>query len=211
MNIIIKIKGDETTWDELANLLHESFQERLMQGLHFSCSYLTAGQLERMSAKDIVLLAIDNDNDELAGTVSLNVSSKRNGSMWAYHYNLAIKPTYKNCGIASKLFERFQEIAQLKGCEFITSNTAEGATSSVKWHLKNGFEKVGLCSWDSTNYYSILFRKQLKHHWFWSYGLLCGLSYKFTSVLFPFYKNEDGSLTRLGKPVNWIRKKVRRN
>lgn len=142
MNIIIKIKGDETTWDELANLLHESFQERLMQGLHFSCSYLTAEQLERMSTKDIVLLAIDNDNNELAGTVSLNVSSKRNGSMWAYHYNLAIKPTYKNCGVASKLFERFQEIAQLKGCTHIISDTAVGATSSVKWHLKMALRRL---------------------------------------------------------------------
>lgn len=209
MNIIIRIKGEETTWDELANLLHESFQERLMQGLHFSCSYLTAGQLERMSAKDIVLLAIDNDNNELAGTVSLNVSSKRNGSMWAYHYNLAIKPTYKNCGIASKLFERFQEIAQLKGCTHIISDTAVGATSSVKWHLKNGFKKIGLRSFQSTNYYSVLFRKQLNDHWLWSNATSCYIFYVISSMLYHLYKNENGSLTMLGELLYKIRMKCK--
>ena len=47
MNIEIRQKGEETTWEELAELMHEAFLERLEQGLHFSCAYLTAEQMEK--------------------------------------------------------------------------------------------------------------------------------------------------------------------
>ena len=74
MKIKVSPKSDEITWEELADLLHESFEERLQQGLHFSCSYLTASDLERKSQKSIVLTAIDEDNKVLAGTVTLTIS-----------------------------------------------------------------------------------------------------------------------------------------
>lgn len=206
MNIKISIKNDETTWGELANLLHESFQERLAQGLHFTCSYLTAEQLKRQSAGRTVLLAVDADKkNALAGTVSIEFNEEDNSSVWAYHCNLAVSPSYKNCGIASQLFICFQEIARSEGCTHIISDTAVEATSSVKWHLKNGFKKIGLRSFKSTNYYSVLFRKQLKYHWLWSNKTLCRIYYIVSSLLCHLYKNKDGSLTWFGPCLNRVR------
>ena len=206
MNIKISIKNDETTWGELANLLHESFQERLAQGLHFTCSYLTAEQLKSQSAGRIVLLAVDADkNNTLAGTVSIEFNEKDSNSVWAYHCNLAVSSLYKSRGIASLLFDRFQEIARSEGCTHIISDTAVGATSSVKWHLKNGFKKIGVRSFKSTNYYSVLFRKQLKYHWLWSNNTLCSIYYIMSFVLCHLYKNKDGSLTRFGVCLNRVR------
>ena len=65
MNIEIRQKGEETTWEELVNLFHESFQERLDQGLHFTCSDFTPEDLERRRANNVILLAIDKDNEFL--------------------------------------------------------------------------------------------------------------------------------------------------
>ena len=46
MNIEIHQKDDRTSWEELTKLFHEAFQERLDQGLHFSCSYFTPEELK---------------------------------------------------------------------------------------------------------------------------------------------------------------------
>lgn len=176
MNITICCKGDDISWDDLADLLHESFQERLQQGLHFSCSYLTANDLETQSNGDVVLVAVDTDDNILAGTVSFEINSKKQDKR-AYHYNLAVRPQYKHYGIATQLLQKGVEIVKEHGCEYIISDTAVGAKSSVHWHLKNGFRIVGLKSFSATNYYSYLFRLQLDNHPLWNNAAFCGLRY----------------------------------
>jgi len=193
MNIEIRQKGEETTWEELAELMHEAFLERLEQGLHFSCAYLTAEQMEKKCANSIVLLAIDtDDHDSLAGTVSIEISAKGGNALCALHYYLAVRPQYKHCGVASLLFIKVQEIAKEKGCSHIISDTAMGAESSVQWHLKNGFKIIGLDSFTSSNYYSYIFRKQLKPHVLWSNSLFCKVHYWLSALKRRMTFNEDG-------------------
>lgn len=182
MKIKVSPKSDEITWEELADLLHESFEERLQQGLHFSCSYLTASDLERKSQKSIVLTAIDEDNKVLAGTVTLTISKENDYCLKAYHSNLAVKPDYKNQGVATLLFNSFLDIATANNCDYVYSDTAIGATSSVKWHKKNGYKIVGLRSFLLTNYYSYIFRLQLKHHPLWSNSLYCYLRFLLSAL-----------------------------
>ncbi len=176
MNITICCKGDDISWDDLADLLHESFQERLQQGLHFSCSYLTANDLEAKSNGDVVLVAVDTDDNILAGTVSFEINSKEQEKR-AYHYNLAVRPQYKHHGIATQLLQKGVEIVKEHGCEYIISDTAVGAKSSVHWHLKNGFRIVGLKSFSATNYYSYLFRLQLNKHPLWNNVAFCKMCF----------------------------------
>lgn len=200
MNIEIRQKGEETSWEALAELMHEAFQERLEQGLHFTCSYLTAEQLEKQCANSIVLLGIDaDDHDSLAGTVSIKMSPQEKNTLWAYHFNLAVRPKYKHCGVASLLFSKFQEIAKEHKCYHIISDTAVGAKSSVQWHLKNGFKIIALHSFCSTNYYSYIFRKQLKPHMLWSNSFYCRVRYYLMYCLCHLYRQENGNLTKLGE------------
>ena len=205
MTIEIRQKDENTSWEELTDLFHEAFQERLDQGLHFTCSYFTPEELERQSANNIVLVAIDSSKNVLAGTVSIEIHQDDCKDAWADHYNLAVKPAYKKNGIASRLFSRFQQIVESRGCRYIKSDTAVGAESSVRWHLKNGFIPIRLRSFPSTNYYSIVFRKQLKKHWFWSNETFCCIHFALSSALCPLYRHEDGSLTVIGKLIDRLR------
>lgn len=194
MNIKICLKDENTTWDDLANLLHESFEERLQQGLHFSCSYLTAEDLKKRSANSIVLTAIDIDSGNLAGTVSFDFYSKNN-CCWAYHYNLAISPRYKRHGIATLLLDAGISIARERGCEYINSDTAVGAKSSVKWHKKNGFRIIGINSWAKGNYYSYIFRKQLVFDKKWSNPIYCRIHYYLSALKWRLGYKKNGEAT----------------
>lgn len=193
--------NDLFSWEEIANLLHDAFQERLKQGLQFTCSFLTAKELEQKSNNCIVLIAKNKISNQLLGTVFY----ERKSSQRAYHSNLAVNPTSKHLGIATKLFSAFKELASINGCEHIISDTAQQATSSVLWHKKNGFIPISLRSYGSTNYYSIVFRNQLKHHWFWSNKLFCKIHFTISSILCHMYRHKDGTLTTLGKLIEIFR------
>lgn len=204
MNIEIRQKGEETTWEELVNLFHESFQERLDQGLHFSCSYFTPEDLERRSANNVVLVATDKDTGALVGTASVEIVNDEKGT-WGYFSNMAISPKFKRCGIGSKLVQRRIEIAKANGCSYVISDTAMEAKSSVNWHRKNGFVPFTLHSFQSTNYYSVIFRKQLQKHWLWSNKFFCHIHFLLSSVMCRLYRHKDASLTTLGKVINKLR------
>ena len=196
MSVVVSPKGNDISWEELADLLHEAFEERLHQGLKFSCSYLTADELKRRSCGSIVLVAKDTDNGLLIGTVTIQINRERSHS-WAYHSNLAIKPEKKHSGIASQLFSSLIEIALSHNCEYIKSDTAIGANSSVKWHLKNGFKIVGLDSFSSTNYYSYVFRRQLKSNFFWENTMCLKILFLLSSIKCKLCYHENGNYTQL--------------
>lgn len=203
MNLEIHPKDELTSWEELVVLFHESFQERLDQGLNFTCSFFTPEDLERRSEDCVVLVAIDKDcDDRLVGTVSFSKLSRSK----AEHLNLAVIPSYKHAGVATQLLKALLDLAFKSGCNYIVSDTAEQAISSVKWHKKNGFYPFSLRSFGSTNYYSIIFRKQLKHHWLWSNPNCCAMHFALSSAINKLYRNSDGSLTKLGKIFFFFRK-----
>ncbi len=191
MNIEIHQKDDRTSWEELTKLFHEAFQERLDQGLHFTCSYFTPEDLERRSANNVVLVATDKDTGALAGTAFVEIVNDEKGT-WGYLSNMAISPNIKRCGIGSKLEQRRIEIAKANGCKYVISDTAKGADSSVAWHKKNGFRIVGLESFKSTNYYSYIFRKQLVPDPKWSNPIYCKLRYWKSAIQCRMYHLANG-------------------
>lgn len=191
MNIEIHQKGEETSWEELANLLHDAFQERLDQGLHFSCSYLTPDDFEHISADAVVLVAIDKDNDRLVGTSSVVIHPNAKGN-WAYFQNTAVHPDYKHRGVGSKLEERRTEVARENGCQYVLGDTATRAKSSINMRKKYGFRIVGLKSWPNTNYYSYVFRKQLVPHPLWSNSLFCKIHYWLSALKCKLMYHPDG-------------------
>ena len=176
MNLEIRTKDDSVSWQDLADLLHQAFEERVQQGLHFTCSYLTAAELESSSKGSIVMMACDRDSGQLLGTGSMKIEGEGE-DRHAYQFNLAVRPGLKRNGISTQLHKARIEIAKSQNCAYILSDTAIGATSSVKWHLKNGFRIIGLHSFYETNYYSYMFRMQLKPHPLWSNPLFCKIHY----------------------------------
>lgn len=191
MNIEVRKKGEETSWDDLTNLLHEAFQERLDQGLHFSCSYLTPEDFERVSAKAVVLVAIDKDKNRLIGTSSVVIHESAEGK-WAYFQNTAVHPDYKHQGVGSKLEEYRTEVARENGCQYVLGDTATRAKSSINFRKKYGFRIVGLKSWPATNYYSYVFRKQLVPDSKWSNPLYCKFQFWKSAIRCRMYHLANG-------------------
>ena len=203
MNIVVRKMDESITWDELADLLHDSFKERLAQGLRFTCSFLSAEEIKQKCKDGVVLVALNIDSgSQLVGTVAFKKLSKSK----AEHFNLAIKPSFKHRGVATQLLNALLDLTIQNGCDHIVSDTADCASSSVLWHKKNGFYPVYLRSFSSTNYYSIVFRKQLHYHWFYSNAACCALCFALSSNAYKLFRNINGSLTGFGRIVNFFRK-----
>ena len=123
--------------------------------------------------------------------------------------NLAVLPTAKREGIASKMLQEEIVWLQKAGYRYIIGNTAIPASWSVRWHLKNGYRIMGYSHGEGQNYASYVFRKQLycdlRHHpsdLLWTRPLapltarLCFVaSYTATRLC----KHSDGSLNTLGR------------
>lgn len=209
MEVIVKLLSEtNTTYKDLADLLHDAFEERLEQGLHFTCSIMTAEQVEAKMKGGYVFVAFNRDTDELIGTVTIHVNTDKLGNVFGYHEYLAVSPKAKHQGVGTKLAEVWDLLLKEKRAKYVYSDTACRARSSVNWHLKNGFQIYELESYRSTNYWSYVFIKYLddsikkspfliKLHYWWSY------------LFIRTTRQKDGSDTGIGKLYKKIKSKCK--
>lgn len=199
MKIYITTREEtNVSYEDIVNLLHESFQERLEQGLKYTCSYINVEQFIEKTRNGIILVAIDSNNNELVGTGTINIIKYKRHKYGYFEYD-AISSKYKRKGIASKLIKKRKQIAINNGCEYILSDTSTKATSAVIYHLKNGFKIVGLESYRSTNYYSYVFRMQLKPSLIWNNCIFIKIHFILSYIFIKLTRNIDGGDTKIGK------------
>lgn len=199
------------SYEDVIALMHSSFDERIQQGLYFTCSTLTAPQFREKTKDSIVLVAWDSDSKELLGTVTITMRKDRKGTVYGYHEYLAISPKAKRLGVGTKLLEELVVIINRVGGQYILSDTAVGAKSSVRWHKKNGFMIIGLMSYESTNYYSYLFRRQLVPSFKWSNPFFCWVLYVKSSVNIRLRRKADGSSTRISSIIKKLLNRCEKN
>ena len=162
MNILIdEIKKTSCSYENVVSLIRQSFEERISQGLVFTCSSMSVDEFMNRTKDSIVLVAIDKDSNRLLGTGTISLRTDKRGILYGYIEYAAIAPDLKRCGIGSKLLAAREKIAKEKGAKYILSDTAVGAVSSIKYHKKNGFRIILLTHYPTTNYYSYVFRKDL--------------------------------------------------
>lgn len=158
MKLIIKQLHDTPiSYAQITDLMHESFEERLQQGLNFTCSRMTESEFRAAMEKGTVFVAMDEDSGELLGTVTVTIKTDSKGRTYAYHEYLAVSPKAKHLGVATRLAEVWKVYARENGAQYVKSDTATRAESSVKWHLKNGFQIYGVKAFRTTNYVSYIF------------------------------------------------------
>lgn len=162
MEVAVKLLSETNiTYSNLADLLHAAFDERLDQGLHFTCSTMTAEQFKTKMKGGYVFVALNKETKELLGTVTIHVDTDKCGNVFGYHEYLAVSPNAKHTGVGTELAKAWNILLQEKKAKYVLSDTACGAISSVNWHLKNGFQIYELESYRSTNYWSYVFIKYL--------------------------------------------------
>ena len=181
MEVVINLLSEtNVSYQQLTDLLHAAFEERLEQGLNFTCSTMSAEQFEAKIKDGYVFVALNKETDELLGTVTIHINTDKNGNVFGYHEYLAVSPQVKHFGVGTKLALAWDALLKEKSAKYVMSDTACGATSSVDWHLKNGFQIYELESYRSTNYWSYVFIKylddsirespiQIRLHYWWSW------------------------------------------
>ena len=199
MQIVVKQLNDTSiTYQQITDLQHAAFIERLEQGLRFTCSTMNAEQFEAKMKDGFVFVALNKDTNDLLGTVTIHIKTDEVGNVYGYHEYLAVSPNAKHSGVGSKLAQAWNKLLEEKAAKYVMSDTACGAISSVNWHLKNGFQIYELESYRSTNYWSFVFIKylddslrksplQMKFH-YW-------LSWLFIKTT----RHKNGSDTTIGK------------
>jgi ribosomal protein S18 acetylase RimI-like enzyme len=134
---------------------------------------------------------------QLLGTKTMRIHESK-GRRCAEGMWLAVAPEAQGMGVGSKLMDYGSEWARDNECDYIWEDTAVRATSSVKMHEKNGYYIYGLDSYLSTDYYSYVFRKQLKPS-LWRYKIVCHTRFFFSFLIIHATKKRSGELTALGR------------
>ena len=135
----------------------------------------------------------------------------------AHGANLAVSPTAKKEGIATRMLEAEIERFRKAGYRYLTGATGIPAVWSVRWHLKNGYYITGYKRNENNNYTSYTFRKPIaldfRHHpldIFWTRPiapLTARLHYMVSYLITHIVKTRSGKLTLLGR----LAKKMLRN
>lgn len=142
------------------DLLHEGFKERLNQNINFGCATYTLEQY-RENTKDSYLLIASDELGNPVGMITLT-PKYRMGLHFGHVENVVVTPNIKRSGVMTALCAEMICLAKNKGMSFLTSTTATNATSSVKWHKKNGFLKLRKLKFKNKNYFSYYFVMPLK-------------------------------------------------
>lgn len=171
MNLrLVRFEESGKTPQELLEFLIDSFRTRLEEGLHFSIVDYTLFKMEHELSIATFFLALDEDGS-IAGCCSMRKVSDK-----VYNFeHLAVRPDMRKAGVATMLYAEAEKMAS--GALYICSDTAMQATSSIRWHLKQGFRKYGVYKFDGTNYTSVLLRKYLKFPLLYRYCLYTSIKY----------------------------------
>ncbi|MBR6868978.1 MAG: GNAT family N-acetyltransferase [Bacteroidales bacterium] len=168
-SITIKLLNEtHFTYEDIAELLHSAFRERLNQGLVYTSSRMTSDDYKRQGDNGIVLVAVDPELNTLIGTAMVHICQDEKGVTFGEMEHVGVALDSKRKGVGSSLVKELTRISIAHGADYIRSDTAAKAKSAVSWHLKNGFFKWELISFPSTSYYSILFRKQTTYDLEWN-------------------------------------------
>lgn len=201
--LIQRIEDSPVSYGEVVDLLHLAFQDRLKEGLHYTCSDMSVEQYVDRTRNGVVLVAVNPETNALLGTSASHLEEDSRHRKYGEYEYLAIHPQSQSSGIASRLFQEHLRLMQAAGAEYILSDTAVKAGSAVRHHRRCGFKIIGLRSFRSTNYYSYLFRRQLVTDTFrqklYTSSLYCWLRFIPSCLRTRAFLKPDGTKTKLGK------------
>ena len=177
-------------YEEILNLIHMAFKERVENNIQFTVASFSLDDLKEHTQNGCFITMWD--GHLLVGSVTLNRKKKKN-LKYGSQDHLAVHPDYKRKGIGRMLLKNLIEVAKKEKMPFVTSTTSVKAISSVNWHKKNGFKILKYDSYYNTNYYSYWFIKPIDGNLLISVVLLFRLPIFFLSyIICKIKKNENG-------------------
>ena len=203
MEIVIKqLHETNYTYEQLVDLMHDSFQERRDQGLLFTSCTMDVDTFKRKYSDAVIIVGYNKDNGELLSFYTFHLFTTGRNKVIKYGYleQLAVSPKAKRTGIGTKMLDANIAIAQKMGASYMLSDTACKAESSVRWHYKNSFLLYELESYRSTDYWSHVFKLYLPKG---SNSLIrrceCRIHYCFSWIFIKLTRDIHGNDTSVGR------------
>lgn len=154
MDIKVFHKDNNTPYEEIVELIHESFKERIDAGLNFGCATYNADEYKAHTKDGHILVAYN--EGKVVGTVTLTAYSKFGIRYGQYEY-LAVSSAVKRMGIGRELAKELKCLSKQLKLAFALSDTAQEATSSIKFHISQGFKVIGNRHYEGRAYDSVFF------------------------------------------------------
>lgn len=151
---------EEAPIQVINRLLHDAFKERLDADINFDCASFSDEEYRALSSNGNIITIWNGDT--IVGTVYLGVHMRFGNLKCGFHEYLAVKSDIKKSGIGSRMQSMVMELANALDLDILLSSTAMPATSSVKWHRKNGFIPYKITHYEGRNYNSYNFIKPVK-------------------------------------------------
>lgn len=200
-DIVIMPKPDSISWEEITELLHIAFAEHAKNGLNYSASFQDKKTTQERVGDGVCLVAVL--GDQLVATRTFRIINKV-----IYTSQLAVHPDYRGRGITVKLEDYILNYARANNIVALKCDTSERAKTIINLHIKAGWQKVGLASGQTTNYYSIVFRKPVCGRRYTA--LEAGIRFYLSSCFWRLMLTEHGKIRKLSKPFYLLARKIYR-
>jgi ribosomal protein S18 acetylase RimI-like enzyme len=164
--IKIEVLEDNFPYEEITELLHASYREHLEAGRKYLAATQTVEDTKRRLDGRICIVCYDGEG-KLVGTLAAKIIKKGPDSKrkwyeddnYFYIEQMAVHPDYRDANIMSMMALRAMKNKEVRKADSWMSDTSMLATELVRSYVGLGFQIVDMVSWESTNYYSYVFRK----------------------------------------------------
>ncbi|MBR5322899.1 MAG: ribosomal protein S18-alanine N-acetyltransferase [Clostridia bacterium] len=116
-----------------------------IEAMCFSTPWSRNSFADSMSNKQVISFFTATLNNEIVGYICLFHLFEEGELL-----NIAVKPNFRNCGIAQKMINKMFELFKQKEVTRITLELRESNINAKSLYLKNGFEPIGI----RKNYYT---------------------------------------------------------
>ena len=191
-DVSIVVDDDSLSDESAAAFIRDCFSPQKAENIVYTAAKITAkgvSELRRRGAR-IICARIGGN---LAGIHIMLVSKTLLGRKRVFCPIRCVAENYRGRSVGRKMFELAEREAAGK-CAYSFISTAFSSERNKKALENLGYAKWRLSSWPDSDYYSIVYRKDLlpsPHFW--------RLAYPASRLLCPLCKNADGSFTLLGK------------
>ena len=208
LGFTISVNPSNVSHQEIVDFIKMCFEIPKAQGIIYSAYYVDESQIDIVKNNGAFVVVRKQDEIVACALVYFQKCGFMFRDKRMYIFVDCVSPKFLRQGISRKLTEFLLNFAKTKGCKYTFISTALNSPINIDRNLKNGFYKWRINSYEGTDYYSILFRKDFRKT---SLLMTIWQKFRFTySCLWcKMCKNADGSHTIVGtiieKPLLFIR------
>ncbi len=184
---------DESLSDELISaFIRKNFEPSKTGGIVYTAARTSTQDISRLRRLGAKIISAKADG-KLVGLHIMLISPCLFRKKRIFCPIRCVDDSCRGQGIGADMFRKAESIATAD-CLYSFISTAFSSPENKKALEKLGYRKWRIASWDDSNYYSVVYRKDLSPS-----IKLWRLAYPFSRLLCPLCKNADGSFTFFGK------------